>query len=134
MEYTLYTTVDITNTGQYRTEPGKEADRWKEQNFQTVIQTIGIRANIAYRRKPDMIQVSGKQLGFETDALVRAWRFDFSTERDGFFEHNGNPISGLINDFNGVPYIAGLDESMEQNYAVFVTEGPARNIVFQQKK
>jgi hypothetical protein len=133
MEYMLYTTVDITNTGQYRAEPGKETDRWKEQNFQTLLQTIGIRANISYKRSPDMVQVIGKQLGFETDNLVRAWRFDFSTEREGFFEKDGNPIGCMISDFEGVPYIAGLDESMEQNYNVFVTEGPARNIVFSEK-
>jgi len=130
----LYTTVDITNTGQYRHEPGKETDRWKEQNFQTLLQTIGLRTNITYRRAPDMVQVSGTQIGLETDNLVRAWRFDFSAERDGFFEKHNNPVGGLVEDFDGVPYIAGLDESMEQNYAVFVTEGPARNIVFTQKQ
>lgn len=134
MNYMLHTTVDITNTGQYRSESGKETLRWKEQNFQTVLQTLGIRANISYNRPPDMVQVSGKQLGFETDSLVRAWRFDFSTERDGFFEHKGDPIGNLLEDFNGIPYISGLDESMEQNYAVFVTDGSARNIVFQQKQ
>jgi len=133
MEYMLYTTVDITHTGQYRPEPGKEVDRWKEQNFQTILQTVGIRANISYRRPPDMIQVGGKQLGFNTDNLVRAWRFDFSTEREGFFEMDGNPVGCLIADFEGVPYIAGLDESMDQNYNVFVTGGPSRNIIFQQK-
>jgi hypothetical protein len=134
MDYMLYTTVDITNTGQYRHEPGKEADRWKEQNFQTLLQTIGLRTNITFRRSPDMVQVGGKQLGFDTDNLVRAWRFDFSTEREGFFEKNNNPVGGLVEDFDGVPYIAGLDESMEQNYNVFVTEGPSRNIVFVQKQ
>ena len=133
MEYMLYTTVDITNTGQYRPEYGKEADRWKEQNFQTVLQTIGIRANISYRRKPDVVQVSGKLLGFETENIVRAWRFDFYTEQDYLFEFNGDPVGYLIKDFEAVPYIAGLDECMEQNYNIFLTTGPARNIVFQQK-
>jgi hypothetical protein len=134
MEYMLYTTVDITNTGQYRHEPGKEADRWKEQNFQTLLQTIGLRTNITFRRSPDMIQVSGKQLGFATDNLVRAWRFDFSTEREGFFEKDNNPVAALIEDFDGVPYIAGLDESMAQNFDVFVTEGLAQNIIFFKKQ
>jgi hypothetical protein len=134
MDYMLYTTVDITNTGQYRSEPGKEADRWKEQNFQTLMQTIGIRANVTYYKKPEFVQVSGKLIGFETANIIRAWRFDFSTERDYLFEVNGDPVGYLIEDFNGVPYIAGLDECMEQNYAVFVTGGPSKNIVFHQKQ
>jgi hypothetical protein len=49
------------------------------------------------------------------------------------FEFDNNPVGYLIEDFDLVPYIAGLDESMEQNYNVFVTEGPARNIIFQEK-
>jgi hypothetical protein len=120
MEYTLYTTVDITHTGQYRPELGKEADRWKEQNFQTLLQTIGLRSNIIFRRPPDMIQVSGKQIGFATDHLVRAWRFDFSAEHEGFFETDNSPTGALIEDFDGVPFIAGLDESMTQNFASYL--------------
>ena len=133
MEYMIYTTVDITNTGQYRVEPGKEALRWKEQNFQTLLQTIGIRANISYTKPPEQVQIKGTMLGFETTSVIRAWRFDFYTERADFFEKDNNPVGCLIEDFEGVPYISGLDECMEQNYDVFVTEGPARNIIFSQK-
>lgn len=133
MEYKLYTTVDITNTGQYRTETGKELLRWKEQNFQTILQTLGIRANVSYYSRPAISEVKGTVVGFETEEIIRVWRFDFYTERDNLFELNGNPIGYLLEDFNAVPFISGLDECMEQNYDVFVTEGPARNIVFHKK-
>jgi hypothetical protein len=130
MRYKLYTTVDITNTGQFRNEAGKEADRWKEQNFQTVLQTIGIRANIADFQKPDLIHIGGKVHGFNTEEIINVWRFDFDTERDFLFEVNNDPVGYLIKDFNGVPFISGLDESMKQNFDVFVTDGPSKNIVF----
>lgn len=133
MEYKLYTTVDITSTGQYRTELGKESLRWKEQNFQTVIQTLGIRANVSYQNKPAMTEIKGSLVGFETDEIIRIWRFDFYTERDNLFALDENPIGYLLEDFNAVPFISGLDECMEQNYDIFVTDGPARNIVFYQK-
>ena len=129
----LYTTVDITNTGQYRTEPGKEADRWKEQNFQTVLQTLGMRANISFNKSPKVIEISGHIFGFNTTNIIRVWQFEFYTERENFFQSDNNPIGYLIEDFDGVPYISGLDESMEQNYDVFVTEGPSRNIIFSQR-
>lgn len=133
MEYKLYTLVDITHTGQYRNEPGKEQQRWQEQNFNTLMQTMGIRGNIFYRHNPEVITTAGKTVGFDTDKLVTVWRFDFYTEQDHMFEDNGNPVAVLKELFNGVPYISGLNESVQQNYDIFVTDGPSRNIVFYEK-
>ena len=133
MEYKLYTLVDITHTGQHRTEPGKEALRWKEQNFQTVLQTLGIRANVVFVNGPISSEVAGRIVGFDTDDIIRVWRFDFSTEREHVYELNDNPVGALIEDFTLVPYISGLDEAMEQRYAVFNTEDPGKNIAFFKK-
>ena len=133
MQYTLYTTVDITNTGQYRSEPGKEAERWKEQNFQTVLQTIGLRSNIVYDSKPNIMAVKGDIIGFKTKNIINVWSFTFNSERSDAFGSEAGPTSFLVEDFNGVPFISGLDESMEQNYDVFVTDGPSRNIIFNVK-
>jgi hypothetical protein len=134
MEYKLYTLVDITHTGQHRAEPGKEALRWREQNFQTVLQTIGIRGNVQYRTGPVMTEVKGRLVGFDTDEILRVWRFDFSTERELLFEKDGDPIGYLVDDFHLVPYINSLGETMEQKYAVFNTVDPGRNIVFNIKE
>ena len=134
MEYKLYTLVDITHTGQHRSEPGKETLRWKEQNFQTVLQTLGIRANVTYTNSPISTEVNGRLVGFDTDSVIRVWRFDFNTDRDNLYEDDiGNPVGNLINDFMLVPYIAGLDEAMTQQYAVFNPEDPGKNIVFFKK-
>jgi hypothetical protein len=133
MDYKLYTLVDITHTGKTRPEPGNEQLRWKEQNFQTVIQTLGIRANISYSSSPAVTEVKGRLVGFDTDNIIRVWRFDFSTERDFLFEDGEDSVGHLINDFHLVPYIAGLDEAMEQKYAIFTTIDPGKNISFFQK-
>ena len=130
MDYKLYTLVDITHTGQYRNEPGKEDDRWREQNFNTILQTLGIRANIQYTQKPIITEVAGKLIGFDTDEVIRVWRFDFSTEREHLYTVNDDPVGYLKEDFHLVPYISGLDELMEQKYAVFTTVDPGKNIVF----
>jgi len=133
MDYKLYTLVDITHTGQHRSESGKETLRWKEQNFQTLLQTLGIRANISFTNGPMATEVSGRIVGFDTDEIIRVWRFDFNTDRDDLYEANGDPVGFLIEDFTLVPYIAGLDERMEQQYAVFNPEDPGKNIVFFKK-
>jgi hypothetical protein len=133
MEYKLYTLVDITHTGQYRNEPGKEVARWQEQNFNTVIQTMGIRSNIDFRNNPEVLNVSGKLVGLEMSDTVKVWRFDFYTDQDHVFEQDGNPVGILEDLFDSVPFIAGLTELMEQRWSVFVTQGPNRNIVFHAK-
>jgi hypothetical protein len=133
MEYMLYTTVDITHTGQYRNEPGKDVERWQEQNFQTVLQTIGIRSNISFVKNPTPAEINGKIIGFNTNNIIRVWQFEFYTEQDFVFEQDGNPVGYLVEAFDAIPYISGLTESMDQNYDVFVTTGPSRNIVFHAK-
>jgi hypothetical protein len=133
MEYKLYTLVDITHTGQHRNESGKEQNRWREQNFNTILQTIGIRANITYRDNPEIFEVGGRAVGFDTDDIIRVWRFDFNTERDDLFLVDEDPVGYLKQDFHLVPYINGLDELMEQQYAVFNTVNPGANIVFHKK-
>jgi hypothetical protein len=130
MEYKLYTLVDITHTGQHRPEAGKENLRWKEQNFNTLIQTLGIRSNIMYNNSPTVVELKGQLVGFNTDDIIRVWRFDWYTERDHMYEKDGDPIGFLKEDFVLVPYISGLDEAMEQKYAVFNPEDPGKNIVF----
>lgn len=133
MHYILYTTVDITNTGQYRTEAGKESERLKEQNFQTVLQTLGLRANIVTIEKPTIVNIKGNILGFNTPDIIRVWKYSFESERDYPFGTDTNPVEFLETDFDGIPFISGLDESMQQNYDVFVTDGPSKNIIFSKK-
>ena len=130
MRYELFTTVDITSTGQYRPTEKSNQQYKKEQNFQTVLQTIGIRANVTYDKLPEVLTIKGDVLGFDTNKDITVWRFEFETEREYLFEKDKDPIGYLLEDFDGIPYISGLDEPMEQNYDVFVTAGPARNIVF----
>jgi len=130
MNYKLYTLVDITHTGQHRNESGKETVRWKEQNFQTVLQTLGIRANVTFVQNPVIVELKGNLVGFDTDEIIRVWRFDFVTDSDMLYEHNGDPVAYLTRDFHLVPYISGLDELMDQQYAVFNTQDPGKNISF----
>jgi hypothetical protein len=133
MEYKLYTLVDITNTRQFRPEQGRQKEFWQEQNFNTVIQTLNIRSNISYHYGPEMFEVGGRALGFDTDDIIRVWRFDFSTQSDNIYASKNDPVGLLREDFMAVPYIKGLNEAMEQQYAVFNTELPGNNITFFKK-
>jgi hypothetical protein len=59
--------------------------------------------------------------------------FDLSQFHGVFYEEAGDPVAHLKSDFHLVPYINGLDENMEQKYAVFNTSDPGKNIVFHRK-
>jgi len=134
MDYKLYTLVDITNTGQHRPEAGKEQQHWKEQNFQTVMQTLGMRANVICTAKPVAIEVAGPVVGFDNvPDIVRVWRMDFTTPVDNIYAIGDDPVEALREDFEMVPYISGLDEAMTATYHAFLTYGNAKNIVFQKK-
>ena len=129
MNYKLYTLVDMTRTGQYRPEAGKEDARYREQNFNTVIHTLGLRSNIHFDTNPQMLEVRGKVVGFDTDEVIHVWRFDWTTEQD-LYSVDDDPVRYLKQDFHLVPYINGLGETMEQEYAVFNAYDPGKNIVF----
>ena len=130
-EFKLYTLVDITHTQQYR--PSAGILHWQEQNFNTVLQTLGIRSNVIYNHSPDVIETRGSLVGFNTEEIIRVWRFDFYTERENVYKKNDDPVGLLKEDFILIPYIAGLNEAMEQKYAVFNPETPGNNISFFKK-
>lgn len=134
MNYKLYTLVDITHTGQYRHEHGKEIAKMQEQNFNTILQTLGLRSNVFYGGGPVTLEVKGSLIGFNTDEIIRVWRFDWTTERENLYLKDEDPVGYLKDDFQLIPYIKGLNEAMEQNYAVFNTTDPGANIVFHLKQ
>ena len=129
MNYKLYTLVDITHTGQKRYEHGKESAWQKEQNFNTMLQTLGLRSNIHYDISPQLLEVGGRLVGFDTDEVIRVWRFDWYTEQD-LYSVGDDPVAFLKQDFDLIPYINGLGEILDQKIPVFTTEDPGKNIVF----
>jgi hypothetical protein len=127
--YKLITLIDITKSNASRSETDK-IKIGQQANFNSLVQAIGLRSNLEWDFEP---AIETGRLPEPITGKANHWVWEFYTERDHLFELAGDPIGQLIKDFDAVPFISGLDESMDQNYAVFVTDGPARNIVFHQK-
>lgn len=128
MRYKIYTLVDITKTSQYRNEPGRELARHQQQNFDTVTQTIGMRANLSYVEEPKVrIDVPNKY-GLDGDDLANIWTFNWEVDKEDLFLHNDDPLFRLKEDFNLVPYISGLTETVKYTPAIF---RPGTNITFE---
>lgn len=124
MKYELYTLVDITSTGVYHGEGNLK--KYQQQNFNTVIQTIGLCGNIYFDSPPRIIPTDkfGKN-------VKECWYFEWTMEIPDVFLRDENPIALLPEVFKFVPYIPNLTEKSYFPMAIFV---PGENILFDYKK
>lgn len=133
MQYQIQTLIDITETRQHRTAPGRERARNQQQNFQTIIQTVGLRSNIYYDRPPECTFTDVTDLGFGKyhQGQQNVWSFVFKSELDFVFEGEFGACTGLLIDFDMIPIIANLDETVKLTAPAFFTRDiMKRNIIF----
>jgi hypothetical protein len=123
MRYQLQTLVDITPTNARRTE-----DRYKykqHQNYMTMLQTLGLRSNpsnIVVTNKKEDAKIFGK----EYTGKQTIWTVEFEIEREG-----GIDLELLKADYDVVPFITELDETVEFKKSVFQSNNTKyKNIVF----
>lgn len=125
MRFILKTLVDITPTYARRTE-----DRYmynQHQNYMTVINTLGLRSNPISVVVTDA-EESTKYFGSTYTGEQKVWTIEFEVEREGSLE-----VPMLKEDFNLVPFIAGLSETIEFNNSIFQsTNKKYKNIYFEQ--
>ena len=127
MRFRLYTLVDITETRARRGDDPKAARQ--QQNFLTVLQTIGLRVNPTYDKSPRIIEDSPARLGLGKDykSKQHIWQFDFEIEYEAALN-----IDLLNSDFNLIPIIDGLDETVRFDNSVFITQNSLKsNIIFE---
>lgn len=126
MKFKLYTLIDITKTDARR---GDQSNLYKQQqNFFSVVQTISLRANPIIDTDPVCEKCSTKSIGFGTefsgDHMV--WSLVFSFDQEG-----SHTLELLREDFNMVPFISGLNETVKFKEHAFNSVDPKRaNIVF----
>jgi len=126
MKFQLQTLIDITETLARRTDENKFA--YKQQaNFQTIIQTIGLRVNISYDISPINQELNIGKMGFSDKykGKQKVWSFTFDVEYEG-----GLDIAMLETDFDLIPIISGLDETIKLEQALIRTSPTDRNIIF----
>ena len=127
MRFTIHTLVDITETGARRNEDPKQYRQ--QQNFLTVMQTIGLRVNPTYVKAPEVVKEVPSKLGLGTSYKTKqsVWKYVFDMEYEGALD-----IETLVNDFDLIPIITQLDETAKFENAHFITKNTAlTNISFQ---
>lgn len=124
MKFIVETLIDITETGARK---GQEKLPYnQQQNYQTLIQTIGLRVNLTANKKPTIVTKSAKEFGTRYVGEQKIWVFTFDVDYEGALS-----LDILLEDFDLVPIITGLEESVKINKSVFRTKDlKDKNIIF----
>lgn len=121
--YKIITLVDIT-----RTDPGRsEVDQLRanqQANFNSLIQAIGLRANVSWDTDPKM---NTGTLPNPFNGKANHWIWEFDVEREDVFLQNGDPVGLLMQDLHGVPIIADLKNTADIYPPAFQTKGNNAN-------
>ena len=129
----VLTLIDITETKQHRTRSDDKQAINQQANFMTFFQTLSMRFNPHYENSPAVAEMTEEQihqLGFGTEYKGKnlVWTFEFTIDSAvaGFEPEN------VAKDFDLVPVISGLKETILINNNVFRTSGiGTTNIIFQ---
>ena len=120
--FELFTVVDITETGARRGDP--KLLEHQQQNYLTVMNTIGLRANPTIIKSPYLVDENikfGKGI-----SAKKIWRMVFD------IEYGIHSVDMLKLDFDLVPFIKELTEDAVIDDPVFRTDINSSNIVFRE--
>ena len=123
--YRGYTLVDITNTGITKFSAENEKSRNQQRNWETVLQILNMCTQI-FRVEQNVLDkqdLRTYQFGEAYTGKQRVWAFEFDVELVDVV-----PLS----DFDQVPIIVGLEETVKPSISLFYTAGINKNIYFTQ--
>lgn len=124
MQIIITTLVDITSNGARKNE---DKFKWyQEQNFLTLGQTLQLRTRILDQTTPIMEQRYPTEFGDyfkQLNEMQNIWEITFQVK--------GHSEQGLMEDFDWVPMIPNLNESVVFEKCYFTTKDPIfKNINF----
>lgn len=131
--YTGYTLVDITATKVTRYQQEQERERNQQRNWETVLQTIGLRTQPLLINGPVCTETNlneGWEFGEYYQGRHQVWAWTFAVEHTDVFLLDTNPMGALIQDFEQIPIIQGLDETARFMLPIFYPHGAIKNIYF----
>ena len=131
--YTGYSLVDITATGVTRYRADQEFERDQQRNWETVLQTLGLKTQPLMLQDPVCIESNlndGWEFGETYQRRHRIWCWTFAVEHKDIYLQGNDPMAGLLADFEQVPIISGLNETARFFLPIFYPHGAIKNIYF----
>jgi hypothetical protein len=127
MKIIINTLVDITETNRNRND--KSLEYKQQSNFNTLLQTVGLRVNPLYTRSPEVTTIDTKPLQFGSSIKDKqsVWQFVIDVEYS-----NAIYLEELLDIFNLLPVNTGLLETVKNNKGIFYTKDKKfTNITFE---
>ena len=138
MKIRCATLFDITQTGvnhrRSKLERKEEFDiaGSQQSNFETILQSIGIRAQPEDITSPIKKTQQIKNFGtkYKVNHDIPIWMFTFTVSKNGVFQVGEQELDGLYQDCESVPMIIGLEEYKFINKTLNTTQ-EYKNIHFE---
>lgn len=121
--YKIVTLIDITRSNPVREETDK-VKLGQQANFNSLLQAIGLRSNVAWNKDP------AKHTGSLPDKIggkATHWIWEFDCEREEVFLKDTDPVGLLVDDLHGVPVVGLLENSADLDPAAFQTKNENQN-------
>jgi hypothetical protein len=132
--YVILCLFDITATGvlQYRQIQQNLFQRNQHRNWQVIQQLVSLRTQPIYITEPhcQTVQVESYNFGSLFKEQQRVWACSFGIEPAELYQENSNPIHWLENDFDRIPMLTDLTESVKFAVPCTQTQGQNKNICF----
>lgn len=90
--YTMYTTIDVSQTGNYQDATQKD--------FDSLVQMIAMFSQVIISNDP--VNVGDLSANGAPTLTGAGWVFKFAVEHPDVFAENGDPLSKLVNSMDGV--------------------------------
>jgi hypothetical protein len=131
--YSVYTLIDITSTQVISNTNTDTFARNQQRNWETAQQIIGLRTQatiVAVPASPRTVYMDAHEFGSYYKGQHQCWKFIFEVEQTDIFGNNDDPVKLLRQDFDSVPIIKNLAETIDLPDPVFYTEGLLKNTYF----
>jgi len=125
----VYTIVDITATGVTNNNTENQFERNQQRNWETVNQIINLRVEStveAVPKTPMNVNTENHDFGAYYKGYHQCWKFIFSPNTDNVRDY----LDKLSFDFDNVPVVSGLNETIDMPYPIFSTIGALKNTYF----
>jgi hypothetical protein len=124
--------VDITATRVIRSQHTGDILRNQQRNWETVLQCMGLRTQALHIHEPTIheLDLDYANFGEFYSGVHKVWMWKWSIEASEVYDLPGEPMAGLLRDFEQVPVITGLTETAGFMLPIFHPHGAIKNIYF----